>query len=140
MAYSNVRSRFSAGSDRVREMLLLVLFLSAASGSACAQFVEQEVFTTPFYDVECTFARSGSPELSCERFGERHLRLVLGPTGHAHILTVSSAEGCCSTEKVLEPGMTWSKGPFVCRYARNDLTCERERHGFRIGKKVVVAY
>jgi len=105
-----------------------------------AQLVEQDVFTTASYDVECTFARSGGPELSCDRFGERHLRLVLGPTGHAHILTVSSAEGCCSTEKVLEPGMTWSQGPFVCRYARNDLTCERERHGFRIGRKVVVAY
>jgi len=141
MACSNVRSRrFCAGSDRLREMLLLVLFLSAVPGSARAQLVEQDVFITPSYDVECTFAQSGGPELSCDRFGERHLRLVLGPTGHAHILTVSSAEGCCSTEKVLEPGMTWSKGPFVCRYARNDLTCERERHGFRIGKKVVVAY
>jgi hypothetical protein len=121
-------------------MLLLVLFLSVLPGSARAQLVEQDVFTTPSYDIECTFAQSGGPELSCERFGERHLRLVLGPTGHAHILSVSSAEGCCSTEKVLEPGMTWSRGAFVCRYARNDLTCERERHGFRIGKKVVVAY
>jgi hypothetical protein len=36
--------------------------------------------------------------------------------------------------------MTWSQGPFVCRYVRNELTCERERHGFRIGRKVVVAY
>src|SRR3954470_12624212 len=103
MAYSNVRSRrLFAGSDRLRNMLLLVLFLSVLPGSARAQLVEQDVFTTPSYDIECTFAQSGGPELSCERFGERHLRLVLGPAGHAHILTVSSAEGCCSTEKVLE--------------------------------------
>jgi hypothetical protein len=71
---------------------------------------------------------------------ERHLRFVLGATGHAHMLTVASTEGCCSTEKVLEAGMTWSRGPFVCRYVRNELTCEREQHGFRIGRKVVVAY
>jgi hypothetical protein len=142
MAYSNVRSRrLSAGSDRLRKMMPFVLFLSGWNpGSAQAQLVEQDVFTTASYDVECTFARSGSPELSCDRFGERHLRFLLGATGHAHILTVASTEGCCSTEKVLETGMTWSRGPFVCRYVRNELTCERERHGFRIGRKVVVAY
>jgi hypothetical protein len=56
------------------------------------------------------------------------------------MLTVASTEGCCSTEKVLEAGMTWSRGPFVCRYVRNELTCGREQHGFRIGRKVVVAY
>jgi hypothetical protein len=61
MAYSNVRSRkFSAGSDRLRKMLLLVLFLSAMPGSARAQLVEQDVFTTPSYDVECTFALAQS--------------------------------------------------------------------------------
>jgi hypothetical protein len=96
MAYSNVRSRkFSAGSDRLRKMLLLVLFLSAMPGSPRAQLVEQDVFTTPSYDVEGTFAlaQSGDPELSCDRFGERHPRFVVGATGHAHILTISSAEG-----------------------------------------------
>jgi hypothetical protein len=31
--------------------------------------------------------------------------------------------------------MTWSQGPFVCRYVRNELTCERERHGFASGGK-----
>jgi hypothetical protein len=65
MAYSNVRSRkFSAGSDRLRKMLLLVLFLSAMPGSARAQLVEQDVFTTPSYDVEGTFALAQSGDLS----------------------------------------------------------------------------
>jgi hypothetical protein len=98
MAYSNVGSRrLSAGSDRLRKMMPFVLFLSGwTPGSAHAQLVEQDVFTTASYDVECTFARSGGPELSCDRFGERHLRFVLGPTGHAQILTIPSTEGCCS--------------------------------------------
>ena len=72
MAYSNVRSRrLSAGSDRLRKMMPFMLFLSGwTPGSAQAQLVEQDVFTTASYDVECTFARSGGPELSCDRFGE----------------------------------------------------------------------
>src|SRR4051794_23241774 len=79
MACSNVRSRrLSAGSDRLRKMSLLALFLSAVPGSGRAQSVEQDVFTTASYDVECTFAQSDGPELSCDRYGERHLRLVLG--------------------------------------------------------------
>jgi len=70
MAYLNVRSRrLSAGSDRFRKMMPFMLFLSGwTPGSAQAQLVEQDVFTTASYDVECTFARSGGPELSCDRF------------------------------------------------------------------------
>jgi hypothetical protein len=50
-------------------MMPFVLFLSGwTPGSAQAQLVEQDVFTTASYDVECTFARSGGPELSCDRF------------------------------------------------------------------------
>ena len=142
MACSNVRSRrLSAGSERLQKVSLFALFLFVLEpGSTAAQPVDPDVFTTSAYDVECTFAPLAGPELSCERFGERHLRFVLGPTGHAHIFTLSSDEGCCSTENVLEPGMTWSQGPFVCRYARSVLSCDRERNGFRIGKRVVVAY
>jgi hypothetical protein len=142
MACSNVRSRkLSAGSERLQKIALFALFpFVLGPGSTVAQPVDPDVFTTPAFDIECTFAPLAGPELSCERFGERHLRFVLGPTGHAHIFTVSSEDGCCSTENVLEPGMTWSQGPFICRYARSGLTCEREGHGFRISKRVVVAY
>ena len=138
----NVRSRrLSAESELLQKIALFALFLFVLGrGSTVAQPVYPNVFTTPAYDIECTFAPLAGPELSCERFGERHLRFVLGPTGHASIFIVSSEDGCCSTENVLDPGMTWSQGPFVCRYARSGLTCERERHGFRIGKRVVVAY
>ena len=142
MGYSKGRSRrLSAGSEWLQKIapfaLILLVLESASTG---AQPIVPDVFTTPGYDVECTFSPLAGPELSCERFGERHLRFVLGPTGPAHMITVSSEDGCCSTENVLEPGMTWSQGLFICRYARNGLTCERERNGFRIGKRVVVAY
>jgi hypothetical protein len=142
MAYSNVRSRRSSvGSEWLRKIVLSAALLFVLEpGSGRAQIADREIFTSPAYDVECTFVPSAGPELSCERFGERHLRFVLGPTGPAHIFTVPSDEGCCTTESVLEPGMTWSQGAFICHYARNALTCQRERHGFRIGKRVVVAY
>jgi hypothetical protein len=141
MACSNVRSRkLCAGSERLGETAILALFFFAlAAASARAQFVE-DVFTTPSYDIECTFKPSAGPELSCDRFGPRHLRFVLGSEGPGHMFTVLSDEGCCSTDNVLEPGTTWSQPPFVCRYGRNGLTCERERHGFHIDKKIVVAY
>jgi hypothetical protein len=119
--------------------LPLFCFFSLAVASARAQFAE-DVFTTPSYDIECTFRPSAGPELSCDRFGPRHLRFFLSADGPGHMFTVLSDEGCCSTHNVLEPGMTWSQPPFVCRYGRNGLTCERERHGFRIDRKIVVAY
>ena len=109
--------------------------------SAHAQLVEQDVFTTASYDVECTLARSGVPELSCDRF-------VVKGTFFSFLVPRGMTESpgpfhplrdAVRPKKVLEPGMTWSRGPFVCRYVRNELTCEREQHGFRIGRKVVVA-
>jgi hypothetical protein len=141
MACSNARSRkLSAGSERLGKTAILALFLFALdAASAHAQFVE-DVFTTPSYDIECTFRPSAGPELSCDRFGPRHLRFLLSSDGPGHMFTVPSDDRCCSTDNVLEPGMTWSQPPFVCRYGRNGLTCERERHGFHIDKKVVVAY
>jgi hypothetical protein len=68
MACSNARSgRLSAVSDRSGKtagLALLFLFVLAAP-SARAQFVE-DVFTTPSYDIECTFTPSAGPELSCD--------------------------------------------------------------------------
>ena len=60
MGYLNVSStRFPAENDPIRNMLLLVLFISALEpGSARAQLVEQDVFTTPSYDLN---VRSRSP-------------------------------------------------------------------------------
>jgi hypothetical protein len=142
MVCSNAKSgKLFVGSERLRRTAtLLLLAFSLSAGSARAQCADQELFATPTNDVECTYRPSPDPELSCERFGSRHLRFVLGPTGHAHMFSVPTDEECCSTENVLEPGMTWSQGSFICHYGRNGLTCKRDRHGFHIGKKVVMAY
>jgi hypothetical protein len=141
MACSNGRSRRSwAGNRRHGRRAAFFLCLSfLILASARAQFVA-DAFATPSTDIECTFTPAAGPELSCDRFGPRHLRLVLGRSGPAHMFSVTSDEECCTTENVLELGMTWSQGPFTCHSARNGLTCNREGHGFHIGRKVVIAY
>jgi hypothetical protein len=134
----NLSNRITAeGLLRTAAFMLLVFSLRGAP--ARAQSTVQEVFATAPIDVECTFIPSAE-ELSCDRFGARHLRLVLGPSGYGQMFTVLSDEACCSTETVLELGRTWSQGPLICQYALNGLSCEREGHGFHIGKNIVVAY
>lgn len=142
MPCSNVKSgRLFAISEQLRTAAMLpLLAFGLSAGSARAQSADQEVFATPTNDVECTYTLSAGPELSCDRFGSRHLRFVLGPTGHAHIFSAPADDECCSTETVLQSGMTWSQGAFTCQYRPNGLACERDGHGFLIGKKVVVAY
>jgi hypothetical protein len=110
----------------------------------------QMVFVTPSLNIQCKFAPagvsgtylslSGGPELSCDRFGPRHLRLVLGPAAAAHLFSVVDDEDCCEADNLLDYGMTWSEGPFTCHSAPKGLSCNREDHGFYIGKKLVVAY
>ena len=80
--------------------------------SARAQFVEEEVFVTPSMKIECTFRPAG-PELSCDRFGPRHLRLVLGPSGVAQMFSVAADDECCGADNVLDFGMTWSRAVYV---------------------------
>jgi hypothetical protein len=142
MACSNERSRRSFAGDERYRRAAAAFFLSSlllVAASASAQFAEQEVFATPSMEIECTFTSAG-PELSCDRFGPRHLRFVLGSSGPAHMFNVTSDEECCTAENVLEFGMTWSQGPFTCRWARSGLICNREHHGFHIGKRIVMAY
>lgn len=136
MVCSNVKSgRLFAGNERLRTAAMLpFLAFDLSLHSARAQFAPLVV------TLNGTYTPSAGPELSCHRFGSRHLRFVLGPAGHAQIFSMPTDEECCSTENVLEPGMTWSQGSFTCQYRRYALTCERDGHGFHIGKKVVVAY
>jgi|GraSoiStandDraft_4_1057263.scaffolds.fasta_scaffold206108_2 hypothetical protein len=118
----------------------LALLLCLGQHSAGAQVADPEVFATSAGDVECTFTFSTEPELSCERFGPTHRRLVLGPTGYAQLFDIAPGEAHGFAKSVLEPGEVWSQGSFVCRQFPQGLTCQREGHGFHIGKSVVVAY
>src|SRR3954463_4154507 len=90
----------------------LALLLCPGQHSARAQVVDQEVFATSAGDVECTFTFSTEPELSCERFGPRHLRFVLGPTGYAQLFDIAPGEAHGFVNSVLEPGKVWSQGSF----------------------------
>jgi hypothetical protein len=81
----------------------------------------------------------GGPELSCNRFGPRHLRLILVPR-LPNLFTVVDDEDCCEADNLLDYGMTWSAGPFTCHSTPKGLSCNREDHGFYIGKKVIMAY
>jgi hypothetical protein len=126
--------------ERLRKTAAFVLPLALLiATSARAQFVEEEVFVIPSMKIECTFRPAGS-ELSCDRFGPRHLRFVLGPSGVAQMFSVAADDECCGADNVLDFGMTWSQGPFTCHSARSGLICSREEHGFSIGKKVVMVY
>jgi len=118
----------------------LALLLCLGLHSARAQVADQEMFATSPADVECTFTFSTEPELSCERFGPRHLRVVLGPTGYAQLFDIAPGEAHGFAKRVVEPGMLWSQGSFTCLQLPGGLTCEREGHGFHIGKSVVLAY
>jgi len=141
MAYSNERSKKPWGTnERLRKTAAFVVHVALLiATSARAQFVEGEVLVTPSMKIECTFRPAG-PELSCDRFGPRHLRLVLGPSGVAQMFSVAADDECCGADNVLDFGMTWSQGPFTCHSARSGLICSREEHGFSIGKKVVMVY
>jgi hypothetical protein len=141
MAYSNERSKKPLGTnERLRKTAAFVLPLALLiATSARAQFVEEEVFVIPSMKIECSFRPAGS-ELSCDRFGPRHLRFVLGPSGVAQMFNVAADDECCDADNVLDFGMTWSQGPFTCHSARSGLICSREEHGFSIGKKVVMVY
>jgi hypothetical protein len=118
----------------------LALLLCLGQHSARAQVADEEVFATSTGDVECTFTLSTEPELSCERFGPRHLRLVLGPTGYAQLFNLAPSEAHRFAKSAVEPRELWSQGSFTCHQLPQGLTCEREGHGFHIGKSVVVAY
>ena len=118
----------------------LALLLCLGLHSTRAQVADQEVFATSAGDLECTFTLSPEPELSCQRFGPRPLQFVLGPTGYAQLFDITPGEAHHFAKSVVEPGKVWSQGPFTCRQLPQGLTCEREGHGFHIGKSVVVAY
>ena len=63
---------------------------------AGAQVADPEVFATSAGDVECTFTCSTEPELSCQRFGPTHRRLVLGPIGYAQLFDIAPGEAIVS--------------------------------------------
>ena len=137
----------------VASVIPLLLLMATPAGAQLGTFPATEgqmVFVTPSMNVQCKFAPagvsgtylplSGGPELSCDRFGPRHLRLVLGPAAAAHLFNVVDGGDCCEADNLLDYGMTWSEGPFTCHSAPKGLSCNREDHGFYIGKKVVMAY
>lgn len=123
-----------------RITVALALLLCLGQQSARAQVSDHEVFATSEGEVECTFKFSTEPELSCERFGPRHLLFILGPSGYAQLLDIAPGEAHGFAKSLGEPGKLWSQGSFTCRQMPQGLTCEREGHGFHIGKSVVLAY
>jgi len=98
-----------------RITVALALLLSLGQQSARAQVSDHEVFATSEGEVECTFKFSTEPELSCERFGPRHLLFILGPSGYAQPLDIASGEAHGFAKSLVEPGKLWSQGSFTCR-------------------------
>ena len=148
--------RSSEKDKRLRRRATFLIPIALLAPPASAQLVPfpatagQVVFITPSMNIQCTFmpARqtgtyflsSSGPELSCDRFGPRYLRFVLGPIGPAHLFSVVADEDCCGADNMLDFGMTWSEEPFTCRSAQKGLGCNREGHGFYISKTVVLPY
>lgn len=109
-----------------------------------------EHFVMPSGNIGCTYIPEGGtdvyepvdggPELSCDRIEPKYLRATLGRSGKAVVLSDVGDQGCCSADRTVPYGETWSAGPFTCYSERTGLTCERnDGHSFLLSRARVRA-
>ena len=111
---------------------------------------EQEAFVLPSGNIGCIYTpkggtavyqpEDGGPELSCDRVEPRYVRATLSARGSGFLLNDVGDQGCCSADRVLDYGQTWSAGPFSCISTRTGLSCERrDGHSFFLSRRRVDA-